>query len=222
MNKKGLLVEPDFFNVKRYLQSGSKTEISDYLYSISQNISGNTTGLLVRNLLVWMNKNTRRLHIPNDSRKFKRNATEILKSRERTGCCDSSTLFSTLARCKGIPTMQIITFNKSWGNQINSNYTDGHFFVACYLKDKFGKFDWILIDSDQPAYDIADIRLYHFNKEDRNILSNFYAFAYVNDYSDVVYNNIKIDSINNIAKIQRIAFLNCDKNDILYNNEKEK
>ena len=56
MNKKGLLVEPDFFNVKRYLQSGSKTEISDYLYSISQNISGNTTGLLVRNLLVWMNK----------------------------------------------------------------------------------------------------------------------------------------------------------------------
>ena len=56
----------------------------------------------------------------------------------------------------------------------------------------------------------------------RNILSNFYAFAYVNDYSDVAYNNIKINSINNMAKIQRIAFLNCDKNDILYNNEKEK
>ena len=222
MNKKGLLVEPDFFNIKKYLQAGSKTEISNYLYSVSKNINGSTDGNLARNILVWMNKNTKRLHIPDDSRKFKRNATEILKSRERTGCCDSSTLFSALARCKGIPTMQIITFNKSWVKQINSNNTVGHFFVACYLKDKFGKFDWILIDSDQPAYDILDIHLYHFDKEDRNILSNFYAIAYVKNYRDLVYNKIRIDSTNNMAKIQRIAFLNCDKNDILYNNEKEK
>ncbi len=225
MNTKGLLAEPDFTNLEKYLESGDRTEITDEIKKISKSIDGPSDGMLVKNILVWINQNTIRLNSGNDPRKFKRTATEILESRERTGCCDSSTLFSALARSKGIPTMQIITFCVDWAKNLIAGKkveTSGHFFISCYLKDAYGKSDWVLIDSDQPTQSIKDIRLQILNRNNRNIRNNYYAFAYVNDYSNISFNELKIDSIANMGRIQLYALQNSDKNDFLHCREEER
>lgn len=216
MKKEGLLSEPQFDNIEFYLQSGNRTEISKSIQNISDSITGSSDGMIVRNILVWINQNTKRLHNSNDSRKFKRNADEILKSRERTGCCDSSTLFTALARSKNIPTMQIITLDKNWAQKISegkNTSTSGHYFTACYLTDITGKSNWVLIDTDRPVYDYRDVQFSKLNQNNRNIGRNFYAFAYVRDYSDICTNGLNIDSIENMSKIQLKALNQCDKSD---------
>jgi len=223
--KEGLLIVPEFNNINKYLQSGDRTQITDEIKKVSQSISGHTDGMLVRNLLVWMHKNTIRLRNENDSRKFKRTAKEILKSRERTGCCDSSTLFTALARSKGIPTMQIITLSKEWGISIDRGEkigTSGHYFTACYLRDITGKADWVLIDSDRMVTDVRDVIFGRLDRENRNIGRNFYAFAYVRDYSDISFQGLKIDSIEDMAKIQKGAYKMCNKNDLVHEIEQER
>lgn len=225
MIKEGLLIEPEFNNISKYLQSGERTKVTDKIKEISEKISGQTDGILIRNILMWMHQNTLRLQNGSDTRKFKRTATEILESRERTGCCDSSTLFTALARSKNIPTMQIITLNKEWGKKIDRGEkvgTLGHYFVACYLRDITGQCNWNLIDSDRNVQDIRDVRLSQLNMENRNIDRNYYAFAYVRDYSDVICNGIKIDSIENMAKIQITAYKQCNINDLSYEEEIER
>ncbi len=225
MIKEGLLVEPQFNNISNYLQSGERTKVTDEIKEISEKINGKTDGIVIRNILVWMHQNTSRLQNGSDTRKFKRTATEILKSRERTGCCDSSTLFTALARSKNIPSMQIITLNKEWGRKIDRGEKvgiQGHYFVACYLRNTIGQYEWVLIDSDRNVQDMRDVRLSKLNMENRNIDRNYYAFVYVRDYSDVIYNGIKIDSIENMAKIQITAYKQCDRNDLSYEKEIER
>ena len=196
MNTRGLLVEPNFTNPEKYLQSGNRTEITDKIRKVSKTIDESSDGILVKNILVWINQNTIRLNSGNNPRKFRRTATEILESRERTGCCD---LIS--------------------GKKVE---TSGHFFTSCYLKDTHGKSDWVLIDSDQPTQNIKDIRLQILNRNNRNIRNNYYAFAYVNDYSNISFNELKIDSIANMGRIQLFALQNSDKNDFLRDREEER
>lgn len=216
MKKEGLLTIPDFSNVEKYLQAGKRTEITDRIRAVADLINGQTDGILIRNILLWINQNTERLQNGRDTRKFKRTADEILQSGERTGCCDSSTLFTVLARCKGIPTMQIITVNKEAGKKIEREggvITSGHYFTACYLADINGNSNWVLIDSDQPVQDIRDVRFDKLDLNNRNIRRGFYALAYVNDYSNVEYKGMRIDSIDNMNRIQTEAYKNCDKSD---------
>ena len=224
MNKSGLLEEPTFDNLQKYLLSGERTEITDNIKRVANQINGNTDGLVIRNILLWINQNTRRLHDGRDHRKFKRSADEILDSRERTGCCDSSTLFTAIARAKGIPTMQILTFDKDWGKAIDRGEqigTEGHFYVGCFLKDINGKGNWTLIDSDMPVKDIRDIDIRKLDTNNRNISKRRYAFAYTKDYSDIEINGLKIDCISSMAKIQRLAYEMCDKEDIKEKESKE-
>lgn len=202
MLKNGLLKEPEYGNVKEYLKSASKSEVTPEIISATNGIDGNTSGALVKNILVYMHEKTKRLKDPKDNRKFRRTATEILESGERTGCGDSCTLFCALARSKGIPTIQIITFNKK------DKAETGHFFAACYLKDKTGESKWYLIDPDRDVKSPEEVRIRNFNKEDRNLNDRYYAFAYVKDYSEV-----GIDSIQSISRIQRKVYEECDKSD---------
>lgn len=206
MIEQGLVVKPEFENLSEYLEFGERTKGNKELERIVEKINGVTEGLTIRELLLWMNRNTTRIHNKHDNRKFKRNAVEILLSRERTGCCDSSTLFTALARTKNIPTMQIITFNKEEPN-------NGHFFTGCYLKNKEGKGEWVLIDTDSPIKDVRDVVLLKLNKEKRNIDRRYYAYAYVNDYANVEYEGIKMDCISNLVRIQRRVYEQCDKKD---------
>lgn len=219
MKKEGLLSDPKFDNTEFYLQSGHRTEISKSIQDISDSISGSSDGMIVRNILVWINQNTKRLHNNSDSRKFKRSADEILQSGERTGCCDSSTLFTALARSKNIPTMQVITLDKEWAQKISQGIntsTSGHYFTACYLTDINGNSNWILIDTDRPVYDYRDVHFSKLNQDDRNIGRNFYAFAYARDYGDICANGLNIDSIENMSRIQLEAYKQCDKSDLSY------
>ena len=208
MKNEGLIKEPEFDNKSKYLQFGNRTDCSKEIIEIAQNINEPTDGLTVRKILLWINQNTVRIHDEKDERKFKRSSTEILESRERTGCCDSSTLFTSIARCKGIPTMQIVTINKDTGR-------DGHFYVASYLKDteKIGR--WILIDTDAPIKDIRDVRLGTLDLDDRNISKRRYAYAYTEDYSNIELDGIRIDSIQNMNKLQNIVWGLLDKEDFI-------
>ena len=208
MKNEGLIKEPEFDNKSKYLQFGNRTDCSKEIIEIAQSINEPTDGLTVRKILLWINQNTVRIHDEKDERKFKRSSTEILESGERTGCCDSSTLFTSIARCKGMPTMQIVTINKDTGR-------DGHFYVASYLKDteKIGR--WILIDTDVPIKDIRDVRLGTLDLDDRNISKRRYAYAYTEDYSNIELDGIRIDSIQNMNKLQNIVWGLLDKEDFI-------
>lgn len=208
MKNEGLIKEPEFDNKNKYLQFGNRTDCSKEIIEIAQSINEPTDGLTVRKILLWISQNTVRIHDEKDERKFKRSSTEILESRERTGCCDSSTLFTSIARCKGIPTMQIVTINKDTGR-------DGHFYVASYLKDteKIGR--WILIDTDVPIKDIRDVRLGTLDLDDRNISKRRYAYAYTEDYSNIELDGIRIDSIQNMNKLQNSVWGLLDKEDFI-------
>ena len=224
MNKSGLLEEPEFDNISKYLVSDKRTEVTEGIRNIASQINGDTDGITIRNILLWINQNTIRLHDGRDHRKFKRSADEILDSRERTGCCDSSTLFTAIARAKGIPTMQILTFDKEWGEKLDRGEhagTEGHFYVGCYLKDVNGNGSWVLIDSDAPIRDIRDVNIRKLNTDSRNISRRRYSFAYTNDYSNIDVDGLKIDSISAMAKIQRLAYEMCDKEDFKEKESKE-
>ena len=208
MKNEGLIKEPEFDNKNKYLQFGNRTDCSKEIIEIAQSINEPTDGLTVRKILLWINQNIERIHDEKDERKFKRSSTEILESGERTGCCDSSTLFTSIARCKGMPTMQIVTINKDTGR-------DGHFYVASYLKgtEKIGR--WILIDTDVPIKDIRDVRLGTLDLDDRNISKRRYAYAYTEDYSNIELDGIRIDSIQNMNKLQNIVWGLLDKEDFI-------
>lgn len=223
MNKNGLIVEPDFDNVEKYLKPGHMTEYGDKLslvireFNKSIKESGNLTdGMIVRKVLLWINNNINRLNNLKDGRKFKRTAEEILVSRERTGCADSATLFTAIARGLGIPTMQIITLDKEWAMKTLDGEKKGivgHYFVACYFKNIDGIREWNLIDSDKKVRYLSDVQFFKLNLENRNINNKYYAFAYVNDYSELSVTGITADSIHNMGRIQLKALKLCDTSD---------
>ena len=214
MNEKGLLVSPKFDTPSEYLRQGKMTEFDmDILRFASKIKSKENDKNTIIELINLMNKETKRLKDTRDQRKFKRTASEILVSGERTGCCDSATLFTAMARSQGIPTMQIITLRKEDALRSlkdGSAVCSGHFWVGCYAKNKAGENEWMLFNSDsnQP-------RRMEWDLEDRNI-RDFYAFAYVNDYRDVELvrddklDILKIDSIDSMNQIQTELAKKCD------------
>ncbi len=227
--------KPEFNNPEKYLKSGEMTkagaDINNAIIEIYNNLKSSENSDIdkVKQILLYINKNVPRQARPDDDRKFKRTAEEILHSKVRTGCCDSSTLYSAIAKRMNIPTMQVITLNTEWclekekieektGRKISD--TRGHYFVASYLREKDKEGKWVIIDSDQPVHNIDDINLEKFNKNifNRNITRRYYAFSYVNDYRDVNVDGIQIDSKRNMALIQQKAWeiykeLNKNKED---------
>lgn len=206
MIKDGLLVIPELKNTEKYLEAGSRTQIIEQ----ASKFRNETDGLTIRNILVWMHKRTKRSNNLKDDRKFKRNSIEILKSTDRTGCCDSCTLFTSLARSAGIPTIQLITLNKRCYENMNNNpkVTSGHFFAAVYLKDTDGNYNWNLIDPDRYVENINEVKIVKLNFLNRNI-GDFYIYAYVKDY----YDDLHIDSIEKMSRIQLFAYNQCNKVD---------
>ena len=211
MIENNLLVAPELKNANKYLESGTRTEITDIISEKAKMLKDRTDGLTIRKIIVWMNKYTSRLHNGSDNRKFKRSATGILQSMERTGCCDSCTLFTALARSAGIPTMQIITLSKRWGKDVDKGRkiaTSGHFFAGVYLEDIHGNFGWTIVDPDRYVTDIREVRFRPLKIVDRNI-GDLYTFAYVTDYFD----DLGIDSIEKMSEVQLGAYKKCDKRD---------
>ena len=176
----------------------------------------------LKNLLIWMNSNVKRMFGKKDSKKFNKTAEEILISKERTGCSDSAVLFSTIVRTMGIPAMQIITFDKDWGVNLDKGEDTkgvfGHFFVGVFVNDKDGNKKWKIIDSDNPTTEIDKINIYTLKKEDRNITKRRYAFAYVRDFRDIELDGIRLDSEYNMKYIQTKAYMESNRKDIDFDN----
>lgn len=195
--------KPEFNNLKKYLESGKMTNHLELnIQKIAQKISGETTEEIVRNIVIYMNKNILMNRLNEDIKKFKRTASQIVEDGYRNGCSDSSTLFTAIARAKGIPTMQIISFDKE-------KVKDGHFFAGVFSKEDNS---WYLIDPDKDsAKSVSDVEYEKLDLENRNLLRGRYAYAYVNDFREIELNNMKIDSKENIAKIQRDVYKLCDK-----------
>lgn len=215
MNEEGLLVSPKFDTSSEYLRQGKMTEFDmDILRFASKIKSKENDKNTIIELINLMNKETKRLKDTRDQRKFKRTASEILASGERTGCCDSATLFTAMARSQGIPTMQIITMQEKAALEALENGSavcGGHFWVGCYAKNNAGENEWMLFDSDS-----EHPHRMKWDLEDRNI-RDFYAFAYVNDYRDVELVRddklgiLKIDSIDSMNRIQTEVAKKCYK-----------
>lgn len=226
VDEKSLLGDkPEFDNLEKYLKPQLMTNHEDELIKdIAVKIPGNTTEEFCKNIILFMNKcvpmQGRTLK---DETKFKRTASQILKSKYRNGCCESTTLFVALARAKNIPSMQILTFdiedakeNATKGRSV----MNGHFYVGVFDKEKN---KWYLVDADQDkARKKEEIRIYRpLNLENRNI-QNRYAFAYIEDYSGINLEGLKIDSSKNMGEIQKKAYLLCDKKYIIIKNNKER
>lgn len=249
MNKQGLLEEPEYANISKYLEFGPRTAYSEEIMEVANGILGNNDQEIVKNILVAMFKYCKGPGPNADSRKFKRTATEILNFKELTGCCDCSTLFTTLARCKGIPSMQIITFKKDWGKRvidlvydefdrkserIDELGVEGHYFTACFLKDNNGIGKWFYIDTGKVERDPKNVKVIPFNSQtrefqrikrskDNNVIkTDYYAFAFAQDYSNVGIGNIKIDDVNNMEKIQRKALFSAALSEWYYEPEVER
>ena len=195
--------KPEFNNLKKYLESGKMTNHLELnIQKIAQKISGETTEEIVRNIVIYMNKNILMNRLNEDIKKFKRTASQIVEDGYRNGCSDSSTLFTAIARAKGIPTMQIISFHKE-------KVENGHFFAGVFSKEKRS---WYLVDSDSDEQKVGKENFYQkLDLKDRNLDNKYYAYAYVNDFREIELNNMKIDSIENIGKIQRNIYKLCDK-----------
>lgn len=235
MNLKGLIEAPVYDNISKYLESGARTEVTEEIREFTRGITGEDDEDIVKKLMVVMYRFC--IHkgdTTKDERKFRRSATEILKSREITGCCDCSTVFTALARSKGIPAMQILTFKKVWGQKTYdkkpTNGIQGHFFTACYLRDKSGNGDWFYIDTASMAKKIDDVNVISIDQDSRHFErikkdgnnSQYYAFAFTRDYNDLSIGEYKIDSIHNMGIFQRFGCVKSDVNDWYVESELEK
>lgn len=212
MVEDGLIIKPNYDDIQHYLEEGEMTKITEDIQQIADVLKGDKNipdSMIVRNIITFMNRNVARLrHAHSDKRKFKRSAQEILASKERTGCSDSATLFRTLAIACGIPTMQIIGIDKE------KYKNSGHFYSGVFLSDIDGDERWQILDSDQRATNLDDVKLDL--KEDifdRNIGNN-YMFAYALDYREINIDGKSIDSIDNMNKISCLVYDMCDKKDM--------
>jgi len=205
MNKEGLFSAPRFNDIEYYLGEGELTKQSEFIKYVGRQIEGNTDGKKVRNLMVWINENIPRVS-ERDEDKFRKSADTIIRRKKRTGCSDSAIVFSAIARSMGIPTIQIISYDKNWAKALESGEppksVDGHFFCAVFVKEQNGSSRWMLVDTDQKANKPEEVSIIGFNKDNRNMPQGRYAFAYVIDHSEIEVDGIKIDSVEHMGYIQ--------------------
>lgn len=220
MINNGLLQEPKFDNPEYYLTSGPRTEVTPKIKQVAMRAEGETDEELAINLLKLMNEVTpyTSKYLEVDPKDFKKSAEEILDEGSRTGSFDSATLYTALLRARGIPAMQIITFNVPAAIKDPQWFRTGYFFVACFLKDKKGNSSWQIIKPHVDNWDIAwnKIGFEPFDLDDRNINNHEYAYAYTRDYSEVNYKGRYINSKQRIFDISRLCFGYSKKQDMTY------
>lgn len=212
--------KPKFNDIELYLKTGKMTNhLAMNIQDIAEKIHGENDEDIAREIVVFMNKNIPMNRDSSHLMKFRRSAEQILEQKYRNGCCDSSTLFVAIARAKGIPTMQIVSFDKIHAKEIATTghkITKGHFYAAIFSREDK---KWYLVDADKDkAFEKKDVPFHKLDLENRNLNAKYYAFAYVNDFTEIELNGRKIDSISNIGLIQRDVYKLCNKNLIFYEN----
>ena len=220
MINNGLLQMPKFDDPEYYLTSGPRTKITPEVQELANKAQGRNDKEIALDLLRVMNETTpySSKYLEIDPRDFKKSADEILREGTRTGCFDSATLYTTLLRARGIPAMQIITFNVPEAVKDRYWFRTGYFFVAAFLKDEEGKGSWQITKPHVGNYSFAlnRVNFRPFNLDDRNIDDEEYAYAYTRDYSEVDYKGRFINSKQRIFDLSRIAYGWSKKQDMTY------
>lgn len=109
-----------------YLEGGNRTKVSDRVEKLANEVEGDNFEEIIKKIMVVMNQKVHMVREHRSKVKFKRSSEEIVSEGNRNGCGDSSTLFVSLCRAKGIPAVQIITLHIP--SVINNDLSYGHFF----------------------------------------------------------------------------------------------
>lgn len=181
-----------------YLKSGDRTQIGENVLKLASIIDGENSEEIIKKIMYIMNAKVLMKRDSKSPQKFKRSAEQILQDKLRNGCCDSSTLFVTLCRAKGIPAVQIITANMTALK--NGDFSTGHFFSGCYIKEKEY---WVWLNSDREVTDMSQVTLHRFNPNAEFLDKEDYIFACELDYSDFKIDGIRLNSTENANKIHR-------------------
>jgi len=124
--------------IEYWLQEGKQSKITPKIKKICSEFKGNDLEKIFQ-ILNWINKNLK--HERNYNRVIKifasRNAEQLIKNKNSTGCHDTALILSTFLRVVGIPCKYLVGINK-----INPQ-NRGHCVIEAYVGKK-----WILIDID--------------------------------------------------------------------------
>lgn len=83
----------------------------------------------------FISNNLRRDMSKKDKEYRNRTAAEIIESGYWNGCTDRALVFVTLARCFGIPTKYIETFDEEWVADPDMKHIKGHIFAEIMFDD---------------------------------------------------------------------------------------
>ena len=126
--------------IKKYLVSGTQTQVTPTIEKISSKILGTTLEKVQKILDICPSVVESR----NFNKKIfrKRTADQILKDGYITGCTDAALLFITFARASGIPAKYIETIDEEWLRNGGGSIS-GHIYSQIYdiNQDK-----WIWVD----------------------------------------------------------------------------
>lgn len=185
-----------------FLTSGEKTQSGINVKKLASCIEADDTKETIKQIMYIMAHKIPLVSNSQSNEKFKRSAEQIIINRNRNGCCDSSTLFVSLCREKGIPAVQIITAKMSALRK--GDFSRGHFFSGYFIKESN---NWEIIDSNVDKKDLnKGFKIFDYDPNSEFISEDYYIFAHVRDFSDFEINGIKIDSIKAMNKIHRIIY----------------
>ena len=208
-----------YTNLEKYLSGGPKTTVGENIKKLAKQINEKNTKDTIESIVKLMDISVPMHRNHKSIKKFKRSAEEIIQDGSRTGCCDSSTLFVSLCRAKGIPAVQIITLNEQALK--DGNYLNGHFFAGCYIKEE-NLWKWLNPDTNETTLNKdgtwrveKKLQLHTFNPNSAYLHPNYLILAIIRDYSEYEFNGIKIDSIENIGKIHKAIYTTYIKTNIV-------
>ena len=146
----GYFENPDYSAKELFLQEDSQTKITPIVQEVADEIDGGKSLSTLGNIY----EKTQEI-IPYDREKdtgvgdFTTSATELIKRGFSYGCNNYATLFVTLARAKGIPTVLVNAAELDWLGEFRKqvkngeriDYFAGHAFAECYVDG-----EWHLVD----------------------------------------------------------------------------
>ena len=141
-----------------YLQPGKQTKITDPIRKISRYIKGNNLKY-IENTYKWIKVNISYNKSPDFKSKIfrKRTASQIIEDEFSTGCTDTTLVFISLCRARGIPTKYIEAVKK------DSDGSRGHVFAECFTRNRWFTVDptnlWFKKNYTYKDYDVVAVGL---------------------------------------------------------------
>lgn len=131
-----------------FMEEGKFTGIDDTVRGIAENLKKKSEvgNISIRNAISSYLAKLKYDEFKKNDEYRKRTASQILSSGYTTGCTDTALAFIALARCLGIPTEYLETFELKWFNKLSKRRADsmtieGHVFAGIKIKDTWRVYD---------------------------------------------------------------------------------